>query len=103
MPSFVPRSNSEQKQELFEKRVLQLIGAVNAGHNMTKIVNAAEKLRLAAFSLIKAKRHKLAWGNREQQLANLEQEEERWRAITIDEIVLQYASQSRSKDQDFTN
>jgi hypothetical protein len=101
MPSFVPRSlEPYQKQELFEKRVLQLRGVVGSGKDTYQIVKSAERLRLAALGLIKSKRQSLSHGNREKQLANLLQNEEYWLTITVDEIVTQFAAELDRTKQD---
>ena len=101
MPSYVPRSlEPYQKQELFEKRALQLRGVVGSGKDINQIVKSAERLRLAALGLIKSKRQSLSHGNREKQLANLQQNEEYWLAISVEEIVTQYAPESDRTKQE---
>jgi hypothetical protein len=90
MPAFVPRGlEPYQKRDLFEKRVRQLRAAVRSSASGPHVSSAAEKVRLAALALIKAKRALVRGNNRARQLDNLKQEEERWLALTPDEIVAQ--------------
>jgi hypothetical protein len=96
MPSFVPRSlEPYRKRDLFEKRVRQLRGAVKAGANASRVSHAAEKVRLAALAVIKAKRALVRGTDRVQQLSNLQQEEDRWLALTAEQIVAQFAREDR--------
>jgi hypothetical protein len=96
MPSFVPRSlEPYQKRELFEKRVRELRGVVKAGARTSRVSNAAEKVRLAALAVVKAKRVLVRGTDRVQQLSNLQQEEGRWLALTAEEIVTQFARKDR--------
>jgi len=91
VPSFVPRSlEPYKKRELFDKRVLQLRGAINSGADAVRVAKAAEKVRLAALAVIKAKRALIVGANRERQLRNLDQEEERWSSLSLDDIVTQF-------------
>ena len=102
MPSFVPRNlEPYQKWESYEGRLRALRGAVNAGAGAARVANAAEKVRRAAFAVIKAKRALLASGPSQltlpaghpeetsvtRQLDNLRQEEERWRSLSVADIV----------------
>jgi hypothetical protein len=96
MPSFVPRSlEPYQKRELFEKRVRELRGVVKAGEGASRVSNAAEKVRLAALAVVKAKRALVRGTDRVQQLSNLQQEEGRWLALRAEEIVAQFAKKDR--------
>jgi hypothetical protein len=96
MPSFVPRSlEPYQKRELFEKRVRELRGAVKAGVSASRVASAAEKVRLAALAVVKAKRALVRGTDRVQQISNLQQEEDRWLALTAEEIVAQLARKDR--------
>lgn len=57
MPSWVSRhSELHRKLNPLEKRIGRLRGAVKAGESATHVAGAAEKLRLAALSVIKATR-----------------------------------------------
>ena len=94
MPSFVPRSlEPYQKRGLFEKRVRQLRAAVKSGASCLRVSSAAEKVRLAALAVIKAKRALVQGMNRARQLDNLQREEDRWSALTAEEIIAQVAGE----------
>jgi len=92
VPSFIPRSLEPcKKRELFDKRVLQLRAAVNSGASAGRLANAAEKVRLAALTVVKAKRTMIGGNDRVLQLRNLQEEEKHWSALTVEEIVAQCA------------
>ena len=92
MSSWVNRySLPDRKLLLFEKRLRRLRAAVKAAEGSAHICNAAEKLRLAALAVIKAKRAL----NREypqrdpdgRQSRNLQEEEQQWLSLSIEAIV----------------
>jgi hypothetical protein len=92
VPSFVPRSlEPYKKRELFDKRVLQLRGAVKSGASAVRVANAAEKVRLAALAVIKAKRALIVGEDRARQLENLRRDEERWLSLSPEDIVARFA------------
>ena len=84
-------SEPVQKRLLIEKRLRRLQAAVKADEGWLHIANAAEKVRLAEFSLIKAKRtlikeypYKDPNG---QQSLRLQEEEQRWLSLSTQAIV----------------
>lgn len=94
MPSYVPRYlEPYQKREILEKRLLSLRGAINSGASEARIANAAEKVRLAALAVIKTRRSQL-WAPPtseagRHQLQNLDEDEHRWRSLSVEAIVNQ--------------
>jgi hypothetical protein len=84
-------SEPGRKLDHFDRRLDRLRGAVKRGDGSTKVAKAAENLRLAALSLIKAKRALIAeYPGREpngRQTRNLEREEEQWLTLSNDAIV----------------
>src|SRR5262245_24227153 len=91
VPSFIPRNLEPYcKRELFDRRVLQLRGAVNSGASAARVSNAAEKVRLAALAVVKARRAQLAGNDRTRQLRNLQKEQEWWSSLSPAAIVAQF-------------
>lgn len=91
MPSWVSRhSEPERKLNLFEKRLSGLRGAVKAREGLVHICSAAEKLRLAALAVIKAKRALIKeYPQRDpddRQSRNLQEEEQRWMSLSAEAI-----------------
>jgi hypothetical protein len=108
MPSFVPRSlQPYQKTELLEKRISELRTVVSAGASAEKTSRAAEKVRAAVLAVMKARRSILAGTTAAQtlppdhpdaakvtrQIENLRETEERWLALTANDIVSQLISE----------
>jgi hypothetical protein len=96
MPSFVSEhSEPHRKRYLLEKRLRRLRAAVKAGEGSIQIASAAEKVRLAALALIKAKRALLKeYPQRDpngRQALNLQEEEKRWLSLPIEAIIAQHA------------
>lgn len=89
-----PHSEPESKLRLLESRLSRLRGAVKAGEDPTKVSHAAEKVRLAMLSVIKAKLALIREYPRRdpggRQSSNLRAEESRWRAIAVEAIVEEY-------------
>jgi hypothetical protein len=79
---------------LLERRLGQLRGAVKRGDGPTQVANAAEKVRLAALAVIKAKRALIReYPERDpggRQSRNLLDEERRWLTTSIGAIVEGY-------------
>jgi hypothetical protein len=90
--------NSEpyRKLNLLDKRLRRLRGAVKAGEGPTHVSNAAEKLRLAALALIKARLALIReYPQRDldgRESSKLRDEERRWRSLTIDAVVKEHGS-----------
>jgi hypothetical protein len=61
------------------------------GASASRVSSAAEKVRLAALAVIKAARALVRGSDRAQQLSNLQQEEDRWLALTVEQIGAQFA------------
>ena len=89
-----------RKRNLFDKRLRRLRGAVKAGESSDHVAGAAEKLRLAALALIKAKRALIAEYPRRDpdgqqlqklRLQKLREAEQWWLSLSIEAIVEKYA------------
>jgi hypothetical protein len=84
-------SEPVRKRLLIEKRLRRLKAAVKADEGWIHISNAAEKVRLAAFSLIKAKRALIKeYRNKDpdgQLSLRLREEEQRWLSLSTQAIV----------------
>ena len=92
MPSLVSQhSEPARKQNLAEKRLRRLRAAVRAGEGLSRVSREAEKVRLAALALIKAKRALIReYPQRDpdgRQWWNLQDEEQRWLAFTTEAII----------------
>jgi hypothetical protein len=85
--------NSEpyRKLSLLDKRLRRLRGAVKAGEGPTHVLKAAEKLRLAALAVIKAKLALIReYPQRDpdgRESLKLRDEELRWRSLTTEAVV----------------
>lgn len=84
-------SEPTRKQYLIEKRLRRLRAAVKAGEEVKHISQEAEKVRLAALALIKAKRALIReYPQRDpdgRQSWNLQDEEQRWLAVSTAAII----------------
>jgi hypothetical protein len=80
--------------DLLDRRLVRLRGAVKRGEGSTHIANAAEKVRLAALALIKAKRALIReYPDRDprgRQTRSLQDQEQRWLTVSTDAIVEAY-------------
>jgi hypothetical protein len=95
MPSWVSvHSEPNRKKQLVEKKLHALRAAVREERNLVHISSAAEKVRLAAVALIKAKRALLREypqrDPRGQHWRKLQNEEQRWLALSIPTIVEEF-------------
>jgi hypothetical protein len=89
-------SEPARKLALFDSRLARLRGAIKAGEGLEHVEKAAEKLRLAALAVIKAKRAL----NREypardpdgRQAANLHADELRWQSLSTAAIVEEFGA-----------
>ena len=87
-------SEPDRKLALFEKRLGTLQGVVKRAASLEQVANAAEKLRLAALAVIKAK-HALIneYPHRDpngRHSHNLDQDKQRWLARSPQAIVNEY-------------
>lgn len=92
MPSCLSQhSEPARKRLLVEKRLRGLRAAVEAGQSSVHIARAAEKVRLAALALIRAKRAMIRECPQRdpdgRQLWNLQDEEQRWLSLSAKAIV----------------
>src|SRR4051794_28606926 len=92
MPSWsTEHSEPVVKLELFEKRLRRLRAAIKAGEGLHHISNAAEKVRLAALAVIKARRALIReYPQRDpdgRQSRRLREDEQRWLSLSTEAIV----------------
>jgi hypothetical protein len=89
-----------RKLKLFEKRLRRLRGAIKAGESLIHISNAAEKVRLAALAVIKAKRALISeYWQRDpdgQESRNLQEKEQQWLSLSTEAIAEEHG---KGKDQ----
>lgn len=87
-------SQPDRKILLGEKRLGRLRGAIMAGESADHIANAAEKVRLAALALTKAKRALIREYPRRDPdgriAASLLEEELRWRSLSLEALAEDY-------------
>jgi hypothetical protein len=88
------QSEPLSKLALLNSRLTRLRGAVKSGREPTQLRKAAEKVRLAQLSVIKAKLALIReYPQRDpggRQLANLRDEEARWRTLPCEAIIEQF-------------
>jgi hypothetical protein len=95
MPEWVtPHSEPVSKLALFDRMLTRLRGSIKAGASPSRIQNAAEKVRLAQLSVIKAKLALIQeYPQRDpggRQSDSLRNEERRWRTLPTETIIEQY-------------
>jgi hypothetical protein len=97
MPIFVPRTSPVRKQEILEKREVELSHALRQGASPERITRLSEKVREAQLNLIKAKKHldqlfrpEDRTNEQGQRLANLNEQTEMWNKYTSKEIIERY-------------
>lgn len=87
-------SQPDRKRNHLERRLVHLRGVVKRGESPARMANAAEKVRLAALSLMKAKQALIReYPDRDpsgHQVRSLQAEEKRWLALSTGEIAEQY-------------
>jgi hypothetical protein len=98
MPSYPPRQNSTKKQEQLQRRQQELQHALRTKLPSNQLAKAVEKVRTAQVSLLKADLH---WARQKglkhfkvsepaelkEQIANLQQQVEKWESMSLDEII----------------
>ena len=94
MPLYPPRNTAIRKKQIFEYRMYQLILAVNRNYSKEKLINLAEKARIAKLNLIKAKLHliksytEVAYKNSDiKKIDDLDYEIMRWFSLDYKEII----------------
>ncbi|HEY2787603.1 MAG TPA: hypothetical protein VGJ05_21785 [Fimbriiglobus sp.] len=89
-----PHSEPLSKLALLESRLTRLRGAIKSGEGLTQLQKAAERVRLAQLSVIKAKLALIdEYPQRDpqgRQLANLRNQESQWQTLTVEAIIEQY-------------
>jgi len=82
------------KLALLNSRLTRLRGAVKSGEGLDQLRKAAEKVRLAQLSVIKAKLALIQeYPQRDpggRQLANLRDQESQWQTLTVEVIIEQF-------------
>ena len=89
-----PQSEPLSKLALLNSRLTRLRGAVKSGEGPTQLRKAAEKVRFAHLSVIKAKLALIReYPQRDpcgRQLANLRDQELQWRTLAVEAIIEQF-------------
>lgn len=96
MPSHIPRTDATKKREQLARRGQELEHAVHAALPREHLLRAAESVRAAQLSLLKAELHWIQAakivgrepGNRER---NILHDQQYWTEVAVDEIVQRYA------------
>jgi hypothetical protein len=95
-------SEPDRKLDLLDRRLCHLRGAVKRGEGAIHISNAAENVRLAVLALIKAKRALIEEypqrDPRGRQSQILQEEEQRWLALSIEAIVEEHGKADAQPD-----
>jgi hypothetical protein len=97
MPAWAPRSNSTKKREQLQRREQELTHAVQSGSSRVRLVQAAEGVRAAQLSLLKAE---LYWAENEKirgrdvegRVGRLQNDLQRWSEKSVDQILHDYVS-----------
>jgi hypothetical protein len=97
MPSQAPRSNTDKKREQLRQCELELKHALRSDFSRDRLIGAAEKLRAAALSLVKARFYwakdaKIKGRNFDERVAKFQSETQKWKNKSIDEILHDYAA-----------
>ena len=92
MPSQVPRINSTKKREQLLQRVQELEHALHSNFSREKLVRAAEKLRRAYLSLLKAELYwaqdaKVRGSDVDERIGKIQNDTQRWSEKSVDEIL----------------
>ena len=95
MPEWVtPHSEPVSKLVVLDSMLTRLRGAIATGASESRIRKAAERVRLAQLSVIKAKLVLIREYPRRdpggRQSENLRTEEQTWRTLSLDTIIEQY-------------
>jgi hypothetical protein len=98
MPSEVPRNNTTKKREQLQRREQEITHALCSGFSREKLVRAAEDLRAAQLSLLKAELYwtddsKIRGREVEQRVTKIEEDMQGWAEKSVDEILRAYAGQ----------
>jgi hypothetical protein len=96
MPSDPPRANTAKKREQLLKREQEFRHALCAGFARERLVTAAENLRAAQISLLKAELYwtrdaKIRGRDVEKRIAKIEKDARQWMDKTFDQIVAEAA------------
>lgn len=97
MPSNVPRSNSTKKREQLERRQLELAHAIRSGFSHERLVQAAENLRAAQLSLLKAELHwvedsKIRGKLTGEHIARIQSDARTWTEKSVEQILHDFAA-----------
>jgi hypothetical protein len=95
MPSNVPRSNTTKKREQLRLQERKLEHALRSGFSRERLVGAAEDLRAAHLSLLKAELYwaqdaKIRGRDIEERVTKIQDDSRRWQEKSVDEILHDY-------------
>lgn len=93
MPSEVPRSNTTKKREQLERREQELAHALRSGFSRERLVRAAEDLRAARLSLLKAelywtKNAKIRGRKVDEHIVKIQNDMRKWTEKSVDQVLL---------------
>jgi hypothetical protein len=92
MPSHVPRSDTSKKRGQLERREQELEHAIRTALSREELVRAAEAMRAAHLSLLKAELYwaedaKIAGRDIDARIRNIRRDTQKWTERSIDEIL----------------
>ena len=95
MPSHVPRTDTTKKREQLVRREQKLEHAIRSALPRDQLVRAAEAMRTAQLSLLKAELYwaeeaKFVGRDVDARIANIQRDVQRWMERSIDEILHDY-------------
>ena len=97
MPSHAPRADTTKKREQLTRRQQELQHAIRAGLPRDQVLSAAEAVKAANLSLLKAELHwaeeaRLKGGDAHERIRNIHQESQSWTSRSADEIANEVAT-----------
>ncbi len=97
MPSHVPRTDTTKKREQLARREQKLEHAIHSVMSREQLVRAAEAVRAAQLSLLKAELYwaedaKLVGRDVEARIENIQRDTQGWTERSTDEILRDYTT-----------
>lgn len=97
MPSRAPRNNTDKKRQQLLQRERELEHALRSDFSRESLIKAAEKLRAAHLSLLKAELYwaqdaKVRGRDMDERVAKIQSDTQRWLDKSIEEILHDYVS-----------
>jgi hypothetical protein len=97
MPSHAPRTVTTKKREQLERREQELEHAIRTALPREQLVRAAEAVRAAYLSLLKAERYwaedaKVVGHDVDARISNIQRDTQRWTERSVEEIRHDYTT-----------